>query len=140
MPLTIRLEGVPVVSDEEAAAAPPATAEKAAAAPVPMLIVTQPGHAKPLVSAAALRLPAVSSPRSVMEQPLSDIQRERIELVDVFEAPHNLPVVEFAKMAGKSRRWISYEIKAGNLLALQVGNWYHNHEYHHSGVRYVSPA
>jgi len=118
MPLTIRLEGVPVVSDEEAAAAPPATAEKA----VPMLIVTPPGDAKPLVSAAALRLPAVPSPRSVMEQPLSDIQRERMELVDVFEAPHNLPVVEFAKMAGKSRRWISYEIKAGNLLALQVGN------------------
>jgi len=41
MPLTIRLEGVPVVSDDEAAAAPPATAEKAAATPVPMLIVTQ---------------------------------------------------------------------------------------------------
>jgi len=45
-----------------------------------------------------------------------------MELVDVFEAPHNLPVVEFAKMAGKSRRWISYEIKAGNLLALNIGN------------------
>ncbi|WP_323029108.1 tyrosine-type recombinase/integrase [Castellaniella defragrans] len=122
MPLTIRLEGVPVVSAEEAAAAPPATAEKAAATSVPMLIVTQPGDAKPLVLAEALRLPAVPSQRSVMEQPLSDIQRERMELVDVFEAPHNLPVVEFAKMAGKSRRWISYEIKAGNLLALQVGN------------------
>jgi hypothetical protein len=25
----------------------------------------------------------------------------------IFEAPHNLRVVEFAKMAGKSRRWIS---------------------------------
>jgi formylglycine-generating enzyme required for sulfatase activity len=43
-------------------------------------------------------------------------------LFDVFEAPHNLPVAAFAKMAGKSRRWISYEIKAGNLLALNVGN------------------
>ncbi|RYP55621.1 hypothetical protein DL771_012255 [Monosporascus sp. 5C6A] len=57
-----------------------------------------------------------------MEQPLSDVQRKRMELVDVFESPHNLPVVEFAKMAGKSRRWISYEIKAGNLLALNLGN------------------
>ena len=45
-----------------------------------------------------------------------------MELFDVFEAPHNLPVAAFAKMAGKSRRWISYEIKAGNLLALNVGN------------------
>lgn len=43
-------------------------------------------------------------------------------LFDAFEAPHNLPVVEYAKMAGKSRRWICYEIQADNLLALQVGN------------------
>jgi hypothetical protein len=86
------------------------------------MIAAPPDDAKPLVSTETLRLPAVSSPCSVMEQPLSDIQRERIKLIDVFEAPHNLPVVEFAKMAGKSRRWISYEIKAGNLLALQVGN------------------
>ena len=57
-----------------------------------------------------------------MQAPQSDIQRERAELFEVFEAPHNLRVVEFAKMAGKSRRWISYEIKAGNLLALNVGN------------------
>lgn len=119
MPLTIHLEGVPVVSDEDAAAASAAALQKA---PVPMLMVTQPGDAKPLVSAETHRLPAVLLPRSVLEQPLSDIQRERMALVDVFEAPHNLPVVEFAKMAGKSRRWISYEIKAGNLLALQVGN------------------
>ena len=116
MPLTVHLEGVPVISDEEAASVPP----KPAAAP--LLIVTKPGDAMPLVSAATHRLPAVTSPRSVMEQPLSDIQRERMELVDVFEAPHNLPVAEYAKMAGKSRRWISYEIKAGNLLALNLGN------------------
>ncbi len=116
MPLTVHLEGVPVISDEEAASAP----LKPAAAP--LLIVTKPGDAMPRVSAATHRLPAVTSPRSVMEQPLSDIQRERMELVDVFEAPHNLPVAEYAKMAGKSRRWISYEIKAGNLLALNLGN------------------
>lgn len=118
MPLTIHLEGVPVLSDEEAASAPP----KVAAASAPLLIVTKPGDAMPLVSAETHRLPAVPMPRSVMEEPLSDIQRQRMELVDVFEAPHNLPVAEYAKMAGKSRRWISYEIKAGNLLALNLGN------------------
>ena len=118
MPLTIHLEGVPVLSDEEAASAPP----KPAAASAPLLIVTKPGDAMPLVSAETHRLPAVPLPRSVMEEPLSDIQRQRMELVDVFEAPHNLPVAEYAKMAGKSRRWISYEIKAGNLLALNLGN------------------
>jgi integrase len=119
MPLTIHLEGVPVVSADEAAAN---GSRKPAAVPAPILIVTKPGDAMPLVSAETHRLPAVPLPRSVMDEPLSDIQRERMALVDVFEAPHNLPVAEYAKMAGKSRRWISYEIKAGNLLALNLGN------------------
>ena len=116
MPLTVHLEGVPLVSDEEAASAPSRPAE------APLLVVAKPTDAMPLVTAATHRLPAVTSPRSAMEQPLSDIQRERMELVDVFEAPHNLPVAEYAKMAGKSRRWISYEVRAGNLLALNLGN------------------
>ncbi|MFU3032674.1 tyrosine-type recombinase/integrase [Pseudomonas aeruginosa] len=119
VPLTIHLEGVPVVSADEAAAN---ESRKPAAVPAPILIVTKPGDAMPLVSAETHRLPAVPLPRSAMEEPLSDIQRERMALVDVFEAAHNLPVVEYAKMAGKSRRWISYEIKAGNLLALNLGN------------------
>ncbi|RUF23440.1 DUF4102 domain-containing protein [Pseudomonas aeruginosa] len=119
VPLTIHLEGVPVVSADEVAAN---ESRKPAAVPAPILIVTKPGDAMPLVSAETHRLPAVPLPRSVMEEPLSDIQRERMALVDVFEAAHNLPVAEYAKMAGKSRRWISYEIKAGNLLALNLGN------------------
>ncbi|MFV0601446.1 MAG: tyrosine-type recombinase/integrase [Brachymonas sp.] len=119
VPLTIHLEGVPVVSVDEAAAN---ESRKPAAMPAPILIVTKPGDAMPLVSAETHRLPAVPLPRSAMEEPQSDIQRERMALVDVFEAAHNLPVVEYAKMAGKSRRWISYEIKAGNLLALNLGN------------------
>lgn len=118
MPLKIHLQGMPVVSSEEAAAEP----RKPATVPTPIPIVTKPADAMPLMSAETHRLPAVPSPRSAMEQPLSDVQRERMTLVDVFEAPHNLPVVEYAKMAGKSRRWISYEIKAGNLLALNLGN------------------
>jgi len=119
VPLTIHLEGVSVVSADEAAAN---ESRKPAAVPAPILIVTKAGDAMPLVSAETHRLPAVPLPRSVMEEPLSDIQRERMALVDVFEAAHNLPVAEYAKMAGKSRRWISYEIKAGNLLALNLGN------------------
>ena len=116
MPLTVHLEGVPVISDEEAASAPTGPAA------APLLVVTKPAHVMPLVSAATHRLPAVTSPRSVREHPLSGTQREQMELIDIFEAPHNLPVAAYAKMAGKSRRWISYEIKAGNLLALNLGN------------------
>jgi integrase len=119
-PLAIHLEGVPVLSEEEVEA--DRTRPKSEAQPPQILIVTKPGDGMPLVSAASQRLPAVPLPRSAMDEPLSDIQRQRMELVDVFEAPHNLLVADYAKMAGKSRRWISYEIKAGNLLALNVGN------------------
>jgi hypothetical protein len=42
--------------------------------------------------------------------------------LETFQAPHNVRVVEFAKLVGKSRRWISYEIRAGNLLAVSMGN------------------
>ncbi|MBY4674797.1 tyrosine-type recombinase/integrase [Burkholderia multivorans] len=116
MPLTVQLEGV---SASQAASGP----AQATSATSPILFVAQPGAmATPLVSVAARRLPAVPPARPVEPPVLSDIQRERAELFDRFDAPHNLPVVEFAKMAGKSRRWINYEIEAGNLLALSVGN------------------
>ena len=117
MPLTVHLEGVPAFPGEQPASAPSTPVPAS-----PILLVSKPGDAMPMVSAAAQRLPAVPPPRSAAPLVPSDIQRERMELFDVFEAPHNLPVAAFAKMAGKSRRWISYEIKAGNLLALNVGN------------------
>jgi len=117
MPLTVHLEGVPAFPSEQTASAP-----STPVAASPSLLVTKPGDAMPLVSAAAHRLPAVPPQRSAAPLVPSDIQRERMDLFDVFEASHNLPVAAFAKMAGKSRRWISYEIQAGNLLALNVGN------------------
>lgn len=107
-------QSAPAPSNEQSAHVPPA----AAPSPAPMIATVS--SAPPLVSADVQRLSAVALPPPI--EPLSDIQRERMKLVDVFESPHNLLVVEFAKMAGKSRRWISYEIKAGNLLALNVGN------------------
>ncbi|EDW2055309.1 tyrosine-type recombinase/integrase [Salmonella enterica subsp. enterica] len=87
-----------------------------------ILLVDTPGEMAPLVSEFVHRLPAVTQTRNTFQEPLSDVQRQRMELVDIFEAPHNLLVVDFAKMAGKSRRWINYEIQAGNLLALNIGN------------------
>jgi hypothetical protein len=53
---------------------------------------------------------------------LSDLQRERLKLLEIFEGPDNLVVADYAKLAGKSRRWITYEIQAGNLLSIQLGN------------------
>lgn len=120
MPLTIQFEDVtiapqrPQASNESASVAHGAT---------PILLVAQPAaEAKPLVPVEAHRLPAVPQPKPAEPPILSDIQRERAALFDRFNEPHNLSVVDYAKMAGKSRRWINYEIQAGNLLALSVGN------------------
>ncbi|CAI1728975.1 tyrosine-type recombinase/integrase [Serratia fonticola] len=57
-----------------------------------------------------------------MQPMLSQALRQRNEMIDIFNSPHILPVAEFAKMAGKSRRWINYEIKDQKLLALGIGN------------------
>ncbi|MCY1550863.1 hypothetical protein D9M68_871480 [compost metagenome] len=56
------------------------------------------------------------------EAVVSEVQRERMELLEIYEAPHNLPVVQFARLAGKSRDQINREIKAGKLLTLSMGN------------------
>lgn len=53
---------------------------------------------------------------------ISDVQRERMEILSIYEAPHNLLVTQFAKLAGKSRDQINREIKAGKLLTLSIGN------------------
>jgi hypothetical protein len=53
---------------------------------------------------------------------LTDIQRERAMMLAIFEAPHNLPLVVFAKLAGKSRPQINREIEGRRLLSLAVGN------------------
>ncbi|HEY4466706.1 MAG TPA: hypothetical protein VGN53_02765 [Klebsiella sp.] len=46
---------------------------------------------------------------------LTDLQRERAQMVATFEAPHNLPVPTFAKLMGKSRDQITRDIKARRL-------------------------
>ncbi|AYH07381.1 MULTISPECIES: tyrosine-type recombinase/integrase [Pectobacterium] len=67
-------------------------------------------------------VPARPVPEPVVEIPVSDLQRERMEMLSTYEAPHNLPVVQFAKLAGKSKDQINREIKAGKLLAISLGN------------------
>lgn len=49
------------------------------------------------------------------------IQRGRAMLIEAFDAPHNLPLPEFAALANKSRQQIYKDIHARRLLALNVG-------------------
>ncbi|MCL1861918.1 MAG: tyrosine-type recombinase/integrase [Proteobacteria bacterium] len=64
------------------------------------------------------RLSAVVAPRT----PVSEEQRKRMEQIDTFDLPHNLPVATFAQMAGKSIRTLNYQIATGHYLALTLGN------------------
>ncbi|WP_414157472.1 tyrosine-type recombinase/integrase [Pseudomonas sp. BNK-15] len=53
---------------------------------------------------------------------VSDIQRERAEMLEIYEAATNLPLLTFARLAGKSRDQINRDIKARRLLSLSLGN------------------
>lgn len=115
MHLTIHLQGLPTVAGQ-ATAKPPQVNPAA-----PLLLVSSAGQDVSTVPPVTQRLSAVHMPDYAKPKP-SELQRKRKELRDTFEAPHNLVVAEYAKLAGKSRRWITYEITAGNLLALRMGN------------------
>ncbi|OGA61302.1 MAG: integrase [Burkholderiales bacterium RIFCSPHIGHO2_01_FULL_64_960] len=73
--------------------------------------------------------PAPPSPMTIIArrdhrpQPVvTDFQRAHAEMLATFEAPQNLPVPVFAKLAGKSRDQINREIKARRLLSISLGN------------------
>ncbi|WDG77532.1 tyrosine-type recombinase/integrase [Pseudomonas chlororaphis] len=53
---------------------------------------------------------------------VSDIQRQRAEMLATYEASSNLPLLVFARLAGKSRDQVNRDIKARRLLSLSLGN------------------
>ncbi|MDF8361363.1 tyrosine-type recombinase/integrase [Achromobacter anxifer] len=112
--LTITLHGLPTIPGQ-ATTQPPVVNPTA-----PLLVVAPTPDAAP-VPASVHRLSAVHLPEYARPK-LSEVQRERLQLLEMFEAPHNLAVAEYAKLVGKSRRWITYEIQAGNLLSIHMGN------------------
>ncbi|EHC5872705.1 integrase arm-type DNA-binding domain-containing protein [Salmonella enterica subsp. enterica serovar Eastbourne] len=91
--------------------------------PLSLTVSSPPNNADNSVT--AFRLPAVPAPTEpivLAESELSPIQRERTAMLEVYESPHNLPVITFAKLAGKSRDQVNREIKARGLLTLSLGN------------------
>ncbi|NIJ75512.1 integrase [Xanthomonas campestris] len=112
--LTVRLEGFPAAAgDTDEPGSLSITATSA-------LVLSKPQEGSPQITAPMQRLSAVRAPRT--EPAISNAQRERMILLDILEAPHNLSVADYGKLAGKSRRWITYEITAGNLLSISLGN------------------
>lgn len=114
-PLTITLEGLPTMVGRDPAEARPVSTG------APQIVVTEPNAGGPVVSPAVYRLPAVETPEYA-KPVLSAERRSKLDLLKMFEAPHNLRVVDYAKLVGISRRAISYQITAGKLLALDLGN------------------
>ncbi len=79
----------------------------------------------PALTAAAIRLPAVAAQQTPPEpasSELSPIQLERAAMLEAYEDPQNLPVITFAKLAGKSRDQVNRDIKARRLLTIAMGN------------------
>jgi integrase len=111
--LTIRIDGVPVLDEGNGA---PADQDVAAMTPAVLPIL----GGVPVHRLSAV--PARPAPEPVVEVAVSDLQRERMEMLAIYEAPHNLPVVQFAKLAGKSKDQVNREIKAGKLLTISLGN------------------
>lgn len=71
------------------------------------------------------RLPVVAAPtrtEKAQNSHMSEIQSERAEMLATFEASSNLPLLVFARLAGKSRDQINRDIKARRLLSLSLGN------------------
>lgn len=93
-----------------------------ATVPEPWLATEETSPAPPMPEPAPARLPGVRLPTAALRPVLSEEQREHLEQLEIFNSPHSLPIPTYAKAVGKSKRWISYEIKAGKLLALPMGN------------------
>ncbi len=112
--LTIRIDGVPMLDEGAGVSVDLMGSGEAPSIPLP-----------PVLATPVKRLSAVSVPPE-LELPaqvvVSDFQRERMDMLETYEAPHNLPVTQFARLAGKSRDQINREIKAGKLLTLSMGN------------------
>jgi len=119
MPLTITLQGLPTRPGQTAASSLTASTAKS------VLVIDPANKDAPALPPSLQRLSAVDMPAYAKPQP-SALQRQRNQLLEIFEAPHNLRAEDYAKLVGKSRRWVSYEIQARHLLGLNIG---------HRGVR-----
>jgi len=112
-PLTIRLEGTGSL---------PARLD-ATQFVVPLHnVISQPEPEAARYVAKSYRLSAVESRAEIGGREVSDIQKERAEMLAAFEAPGNLPLPTFARLAGKSRDQLNRDIKARRLLSVSLGN------------------
>ncbi|HOQ48148.1 MAG TPA: integrase arm-type DNA-binding domain-containing protein [Bryobacteraceae bacterium] len=117
--LTIRIEGVPAMAEDEPVAAAAVFPEGSVPPVVAAPIVVTPNDAGSTFQRLSQVPPA---PTRAPEPEVSAIQREREEMLAMYESPSCLPVPLFGKLAGKSKDQINRELKAGKLLSISLGN------------------
>ena len=121
-PLTIRLEGaasLPLLENASANTVLYSSNFPSATAPATVLVSSEQAPIGPNQSPV---VPAPMRAGNPHKSHVSDIQRERAEMLATFEASSNLPLLAFARLTGKSRDQINRDIKARRLLSLSLGN------------------
>ncbi|MEE1926537.1 integrase arm-type DNA-binding domain-containing protein [Pseudomonas sp. 148P] len=111
-PLTIRLEGtasLPTRADAMRVQAPLYS------------VLSQPEPQATECVAKSYKSQAAESSADAGGAGVSDIQKEREKMLAIYEAPSNLLLPAFARLAGKSRDQINRDIKARRLLSLSLG-------------------
>lgn len=118
--LTIHIEGVPAIAEEDKSGAIVAAFSAASAPPAmtaPIVVTPSDG------GITFQRLSQVPPPPTHAPEPEgSPIQRQREEMLAIYESSSSLPVPLFGKLAGKSKDQINRELKAGKLLSISLGN------------------
>ena len=122
-PLTIRLEGAASLPSLENAGANsvlyngnfPATTVPASKVLVSSKLALIVPHQSSVV-------PVPIQAEKSRKDHMSEIQRQRAEMLATYEASSNLPLLVFARLAGKSRDQVNRDIKARRLLSLSLGN------------------
>lgn len=117
--LNISIEGMPtMIEDERLTGTTQKISTVSPAGTVPVVVSTIDQNTT------FHRLPAVPVLQKAAQPEIevSSIQREREEMLAIYESPNILPVPLFGKLAGKSKDQINRELKAGKLLSISLGN------------------
>ena len=117
--LTIRIDGLPAMAEEDPAITIAVSPEASVPPVMAVPIVVTPNDAGTTFQ----RLSQVPpQPMRAPEPEVSAIQRAREEMLAIYESPSSLPVPLYGKLAGKSKDQINRELKAGKLLSIGLGN------------------
>ncbi|MBN0210298.1 integrase, partial [Pseudomonas aeruginosa] len=121
--LTIRIDGVPAMAEVEETMDATLTMAEPTPPGVPPVVATPIVVTPSSGGITFQRLSQVPPPPTHAPEPeVSAIQREREEMLTIYESPSSLPVPLFGKLAGKSKDQINRELKAGKLLSISLGN------------------